>query len=204
MSNPRLRPLYYALGTVLLIWGLAFAGYHWAGNAKVTAEKLRRYLAAVDFAHLRGDARAKALHRLEDMINALSPEERRLWRVEGDGRDWFTDMTEDERGEFLEAIMPSGFKQMLDAFADLPEDKRKKVVDDAINNLHRQATNQPPATVNGTNVPPPTQLSPELEQKVRAIGLKTFYSQGSAETKAELAPLIEDLQRQIQSGRALR
>jgi hypothetical protein len=141
---------------------------------------------------------------LEDLVNALPPEERRLWRADGGGRDWFADMTEEERGQFLEATMPTGFKQMLDAFAELPEEKRRKTVDDAIRNLQRQATNAVGTNVAGANTNGSPLLSPELEQKVRAIGLKTFYSQGSAETKAELAPLIEEMQHQIQSGRGLR
>ena len=33
------------------------------------------------------------------------------------------------------------------------------------------------------------------------IGLNTFYSQSSPETKAELAPLVEQMQQQLQSGR---
>lgn len=197
MSNPRLRPLYYAGGALLLVWALVWGGFQWAENAKVTAAKLAKYVNSVNLSKLTGEERAKAIKRLEDMINALSPEERKLWRSE-DNRDWFIAMTDEEKGPFLDAVMPSGFKQMLDAFSELPDDKRKKVVEDALRNMRAEATSA------GGELNRPPGLTPELEQRVRAIGLKALYTQGSPQTKADLAPLIEAIQHQIQSGRGMR
>jgi len=96
---------------------------------------------------------------------------------------------------------------MLAAFEQLPEEKRRRAIDDTLRRL-KEAQQRDPAMMgaegqnNGTNKPPV--LSKELEQKVRTIGLQTFYSQSSAQTKAELAPVLEELQRVMESGRPMR
>jgi ABC-type antimicrobial peptide transport system ATPase subunit len=53
-----------------------------AGNARITADKVRAYAESVDLGKLTGNARAKAIGRLADMLNALSPKERRKARLE--------------------------------------------------------------------------------------------------------------------------
>jgi hypothetical protein len=99
--------------------------------------------------------------------------------------------------------MPTGFKQMLTSFEQLPEEKRRKAIDDALRRL-KEARGQLGAVPGGrnrggTNSPPV--LSDELQARIRTIGLKAFYSQSSAQTKAELAPVLEELQRVMESGR---
>jgi hypothetical protein len=172
----------------------------------MTAEKVRAYAESVDISKLSGAARAKAIRDLADKLNALSLEERRKARLERVSWVWFDRMTEEEKAGFIEATMPTGFKQMLTSFEQLPEEKRRKSIDDALRRL-REARDQlanGPAGGNqgGTNSPPV--LSDELQAQVRTIGLKTFYSQSSAQTKAELAPVLEELQRVMESGRPFR
>ena len=171
----------------------------------MTAEKVRAYLHKVDLRHLTGQARAKALHKLADQLNSLSPEERRTARLDREWNQWFKEMTDQEKADFLDATLPSGFKQMLTAFEELPADKRKKAVEDALDRL-KKAGDDPTLReqwlVEGEA--PPPQMSEELQKKVAAAGLKSFYSQSSAQAKAELAPLLEELQRSMESGRLFR
>ncbi len=208
MFSQRWRPVWFSALALVAVWVIAITGYTMAKNSRATAEKVRRYAESVDLRTLSGAARAKAIQKLADMLNGLSVEERRRARMERAAGRWFEEMTEEEKGTFIEATMPSGFKQMLNAFEQMPEEKRRRAVDDALRRLKEaqgQSQIQPGAAAENqgsTNGLAP--LSEELQTKVKTIGLKTFYSQSSAQTKAELAPVLEELQRVMESGRPFR
>jgi hypothetical protein len=204
MLSQRQRAVMWAALGLIAIWGLSFAGYLITTNLKMTAEKVRAYVASVDLSRLSAADRARALQALADKLNRLSREERQQLRLGRFAEGWFEQMTEAEKSAFLEATMPTGFKQMISAFEELPADKRRRTIDDALKRL-REASGTAPGEAagmpGGTNRPP---ISPELEAQIRTIGLKTFYSQSSAQTKAELAPVLEELQRAMESGRMMR
>jgi hypothetical protein len=191
-----------ALAALAAIWLLALAGYKIAKSAVVTPEKVRAYVQSVDFAKLAAAERGPTIDRLAALLNALTLEERRSLRL--DRNAWFNQMTDAEKGRFLDATMPTGFKQMLSAFEEMPTDKRQRVVDQAMKQMKEAqkklaASGQAPPTGANGEV-----LSPELQEKVTKIGLQSFYSQSSAQTKAELAPLLEEMQRMMESGRMMR
>ena len=180
-------------------------GYVLARNSRMTAEKVKAYAVSVDLSRLSADARAKAIRELADKLNALSLEERQRARLDRTSWSWLAQMTEEEKASFIEATMPTGFKQMLSSFEQLPEDQRRKTIDDALRRLREdQSRAQGRAgdgSPGGANTPI---ISDELQAKIRTIGLKTFYSQSSAQTKAELAPVLEEMQRVMESGKPFR
>ena len=202
MLSSRWRPVVYALVAVAAVWSLAALGFKIAREAKVTAEKVTAYMQTTDLSKLSAEERAKAIRKLADKLNALPYEERRRARLDRSTGRWFEQMTEEEKTQFLDATMPTGYKQMLTAFEQLPEERRKRSIDDALRRL-REARDQM-QTEGGTFQPQGTNgpvLSEELQARIRTIGLKTFYTQSSAQTRAELAPVLEELQRIMESGR---
>jgi acyl-CoA reductase-like NAD-dependent aldehyde dehydrogenase len=176
MLNRRWRPVVVSALVVIGIWIAALTGYSIAKRSRVTVERVRAYVQAVDLSRLSPEERRKALRKLADMLNALSLEERQKARLERLTWEWF---------------------------GQLPEDKRRKTVDDALRRL-RDTQNRIRTAESEDGQPvtkgPPV-LSDELQAKIRTIGLNTFYSQSSAQTKAELAPVLEELQRVMESGR---
>lgn len=188
------------------IWAVALAGWWISSSLKITPEKVTAFVDGTDLSKLAATDRASAIQRLADMLNKLSLDERQRLRMDRTAYRWFELMTEEEKGQFIEATMPTGFKQMISAFEEMPEDKRKLAINDALKRMRSTNERINAAELQGggpgTNRPP--RLSPELEAKVRTIGLKTFYSQSSAQTKAEMAPLLEELQKAMESGRMMR
>jgi nicotinic acid phosphoribosyltransferase len=95
----------------------------------MTAEKFSSFLRSRNLDHLSGGARAKALQELAEHLNALAREERQRARIDREVRTWFEKMTEQEKEQFLEATLPTGFRQMLAAFEELPAERRRKALD---------------------------------------------------------------------------
>ncbi len=203
MLAPRRRAIVIASLVFITGWVVAITGFMVARSSKVTPEKVAAYLKDVDPSALSGEARAKALSELARQINALSVEERRRARRTEDWEKWFRAMNDDEKGTFIEATLPTGFKQMLTAFEQLPQEKRRQAIDRTMRQLARARDEEMLEDASRrTNRAPG--LSPELQQKVINIGLKSFYNDSSSQTRAELAPVLEEMQRVMESGALFR
>ncbi|MBN9693495.1 MAG: hypothetical protein J0M24_24885 [Verrucomicrobia bacterium] len=202
--SPRRRLLLLASLALVLAWGLAFGGFAWARATRVTPERISRYVQSVDWARLTPEQREKALRKLADLLNRLSPEDRRTARMDAAFRGLFPQLTTAEKELFLELTVPTGFNQMLVAFEQMPEDRRRRAIGESVRRLReaRERAAEEPRAEGDTNAPP--ELAPELQEKVVQLGLKSFYESGSPDVKAEVAPLLEELQRNMESGRSFR
>src|SRR2546422_2576399 len=116
MLHHRRRFMIYAVGAMAVVWLTALGGYFWSKSSQISAEKVTEYLHSLELSNLSGERRAKALRHLAEQMKALPIEERRRARFDGEWARWFGEMTEPEKADFIEATLPSGFKQMLSSF----------------------------------------------------------------------------------------
>ena len=202
--NPRYKPLVTASVILLTAWALAFVVMRIAANAKMTSEKVVNAVRATELDKLAAAERAKRLRELANKLNSLDAEERRKARADHEWDRLWAQMTEDEKGSFIEWTMPSGVKQMLTAFEQLPEDKRRFAVTNAIARMQNEREQGIGPGGNGGMGGGREPLSDDLQKKMITTGLKTFYAESSAQTKAEVAPLLEEMQRMMESGRMFR
>jgi hypothetical protein len=208
MIAQRRRSILFAVLGLAVAWAVALTGYSIAKHSKVTAEKVAVYMREVNLSRLSREGRAKAFRDLAKKMNALSIEERRRARLDGEWEQWFAAMDEEEKATFLESTLPSGFKQMLNAFEQMPEAKRRQAIDRTMRELSRAreaiVAEDPGSAPWRGRTNHFGQLSPDLQKKVVSVGLKSFYNDSSAQTRAELAPVIEEMQRLMESGVLLR
>jgi hypothetical protein len=188
------------------VWLVVGTGWTFANRAKATAEKVSVLLHEENPAKMAAEKRTETLNALSRQMAELPMEERLKARLDEGWKTWFASMSEDEKRRFIEATLPGGLKQMLSNFEKLPEAKRRRAISDALRDLKRlrdlTASDEQSGIRVGTNRSPA--LSEELQQKIVSMGLQAFYAESSAQTKAELAPILEELQRWMESGALLR
>ena len=136
--------------------------------------------------------RSKTMESVAKKLNHLTYEERREVRLSRRLDKFFRTLNPDEQGRFLDLTLPEGFRQMMEALNKMEPDKRKAFVERTLEQLRKDEG-----------------LSPEEAherfekdgniQRIIDQGLKSFYSDASAETKMDLAPVIEQMQRNLES-----
>ena len=207
--SPRSRPLWYSLAGLIAAWAIAYGGFALVRHLKPSPAKIRALLQSTDLSKLSPEERRKAIRRLAELLNALKPEDRREARLAGEWRAWLTQMSEPEKAELLELTLPSGVTQMLSAFEQMPEAQRRRSIEDSLRRLREARLQNAEAGEGGNASPDPGEdpfatLSPEARDRIVSKGLKTFMDEGSADTRAQLQPLVEELQRNMETGGSFR
>lgn len=174
------------------VWLFAGGAIWWARHATPTPESLQRYVETHPLDGQSAQERAKRIEEVADQLNGLDFEARQGMRGGRRLDGFFKSLTAEEQMRFLDLTLPAGFKQMMEGFNKMEPEKRKKFVKQALEDMKKHEGEMPPDM--------PEKLDANAEKMINQ-GLKSFYSEASAETKMDLSPLLEQMQKNLQGLR---
>ena len=184
-----MRPLWIKAALALvLIWSAVIGVRMWAASKKPTPDSIAKYIDTHPIEGRPPKERREIIDTFADQLNRLGYDERREVRIEKRPDKFFKYLTPDEQSYFIDRTVPEGFKQMMEALNKMGAEKRKAFVEKAIGDMRkgREEMNEPPPKLDDPNV-----------QKIINTGLKSFFSEATPETKMDLSPLIEEMQKNL-------
>lgn len=186
--SARQRILWRGLAGLAALWVVVYAIASIAGGMKPTAEKVEAYqrknpLSATEDP----EERRRIIETMAGMLNRMDSSEaaRLAERAEDDPRrDFFREMSPEEQFYFLERRVGRAFQQMMESFNEMEREERREIVDRAIRQM-REGRGGPSGL---------EEQDPEVVERIAEAGFRAYYADASAETKIDLAPLMEEMQ----------
>lgn len=178
------------LAGLALVWIMAWGAISLFQRLTPTAERVEDLLQDTSLELLSGRDRTAHIDRVITMVDRLSLDERRALQRSGRMREWFEALDEPEQIRFVEATLPRGFRQMMQALNEMSTEERQRLVNRALRDLEREEEEEVSA-----------RIDEEQMQRIVEVGLEAFFEEASAETKMQVAPVIEQFQRRLQRVR---
>lgn len=176
-----------AAAFIALVWLLA-GGVIWLNRyLQPTPASIAAYVASHPVGNLSGKGRAKVIDHVASQMNGLDYKQRQDLRMARTLDGFFRSLSSAEQNEFLDLTLPAGFKQMMEALNRMEPEKRKQFVDRALADMKKREGDEP-------------REDPHA-QKIVQQGLRSFYSEANADVKLDVAPLIEQMQKNMSSMR---
>ena len=176
---------------LFLLWTVAWGLMRWAGAARPTPEKVMVFAAENNLSEIEDPAeRKRVIGDLATMLNGLeSAEIRELEEKAGEDprRNFIGEMSPEEQLYFLERRVGRAFQQMMQSFNEMEREERKRIVERSLKRMQEERGG--PGRLE--------EADPEVAEKITQAGLKSYYEDASAETKLDLAPLLEEMQRSM-------
>lgn len=190
-----------SLVVLALIWALVFAVRSFASSKKITAERLDREvkkLAFADWSNNPGSGavareREEEIRRIADMVNRLDFAERERNRQSRSGEDFFRKLSTTEKNLFIDLTIVESMSRFMEALDQMPEEQRKRFVEQGLKEIREGRT--------GEEMERAQEMDNNLLTKISEEGMRAYFDKASADTKLDLAPLMEAMNEVMQGLR---
>ncbi|MEP2776654.1 MAG: hypothetical protein ABJQ29_10700 [Luteolibacter sp.] len=199
--NGKWTIIFKAAAVLALVWAVVFAVRSFAAGKKVTAERLDREvreLALEDWSENAGSGaeakeREKEIRRVADMVNQLDFAEREKNRDSRTGEDFYGRLSPREKELFVDLTIVETMGRFMEALDQMPEEQRKSFVERGLAEINNGRTAE--------EMERASEMDGELLSKISSEGMKAYFEKASADTKLDLAPLMEAMNELMQGLR---
>lgn len=199
----RKRVLIQTLLALVLLWGVVTAVRAFAGSKQITAAKIAAEADAAAFEDwsqhasapdaARGKEREKKIREMADLVNRLDFAEREKARDERALERMTERMSNDEKVIFIDLTVRESMGRFMEAIDNLPPEKRKQFVEKALKDIETGRTAEEMERLQ--------KLGKDVIEKVQSEGMRAYFEKASADTKLDLAPLMESTNELMQNLR---
>ncbi|WP_367871249.1 hypothetical protein [Luteolibacter sp. Populi] len=199
----RKKVIVQALVTLLLLWGVVASVRAFATSKQITAEKVAAVVNEAGFEDWSGQSspldadrakqREKKIREISGLINRLDFAEREKNRDERSGEKLYRRMTPDEKKLFIDLTVRESMGKFMEALDQLPPEKRKQFVQQGLKEIESGRT--------GEDMARAAELDKNLLETITNEGMRAYFEKASADTKLDLAPLMESMNEVMQGLR---
>jgi hypothetical protein len=189
------------LAVLVLVWAVVFAVRSFASGKKVTAERLDREvreLNLADWSETPGSGavakkREEEIRRIAEMVNRLDFQERQKNRDSRTGETFFRKLSTTEKNLFIDLTIMESMGRFMEALDQMPEEQRKKFVEQGLKEIQDGRTE--------AEMERAKEMDEKLLTKISEEGMRAYFDKASADTKLDLAPLMEAMNEVMQGLR---
>ncbi len=184
-----------------MIWILVFAVRSIAASKKITAERLQNEISELAFDDWSEDSgssseaeeRENEIRRIADMVNRLDFEERQKNRENQSAEDFFRKLDAREKNLFVDLTIVETMGRFMEALDQMPPEQRKEFVQKGLSEIQEGRTEADMARAQ--------EMDEDLLTKISEEGMRAYFNEASADTKLDLAPLMEAMNEVMQGLR---
>lgn len=199
--NGKQAVLLKGLAVLALVWVVVFAVRSFAASKKITAESLNREVRELKFedwsespgAGAAAKEREKEVRRIADMVNRLDFAEREKNRRNLAGEDFFRKLSIREKNLFIDLTIVESMSRFMEALDQMPEEQRKSFVEKGLKEIQEGRTAE--------EMERAREMNESLLTKISEEGMRAYFDKASADTKLDLAPLMEAMNEVMQGLR---
>ncbi|MFZ9937389.1 MAG: hypothetical protein ACO3JG_10085 [Luteolibacter sp.] len=199
----RRKIVFQALAVLAIVWAVVAVVRGYAGSKKVTAGRLEERIAAARFEDWSekqspsggsvAASREKEIREIADMLNRLDFRERERNRRSRVNEEFLQKLSPREKSLFIDLTVMESMNRFMEALDAMPPEQRRNFVEQGLRELREGRTEEDIARAR--------ELDPELLDKISREGMRAYFEKSGAQTKLDLAPLMEAVNETMQGLR---